>query len=183
MAYTNDMIENPVIGDKVQFLITSEDSKGEILKTKLWLKIGAKGTPEHVHPKQLETFEVISGTARIKLSGEDLILTAGQKIEIPKNAPHKFSNAGDDELIMIGELMPAMRTEFFIETMYAVAIKGKVNSEAIPTDFFQFMTILNEYYGEVFIVGIPIPIQKIVTKVVGGIGKVFGYKGFISCKG
>lgn len=181
MANTNDIIENPVIGDKVQFLITAEDSNGELLKTKLWLKIGAKGTPEHVHPKQLETFEVVTGTAAIKLYGEEHILTAGQKIEIPKNAPHKFSNAGNEELIMIGELMPAMRTEFFIETMYAVAIKGKVNADAVPTDFFQFMTILKEYYGEVFIVGIPIPVQKLMTKVVGGLGKLLGYKGFIPC--
>jgi len=41
------------------------------------------------------------------------------------------------------------------------------------------MTILNEYYGEQFIIGPPIPVQKFLAKLVGGFGKLLGYKGFV----
>jgi mannose-6-phosphate isomerase-like protein (cupin superfamily) len=180
MAKTNDIIENPVIGDKLQFLVTADDSKGTSLKIKLWNKIGAQGPPEHMHPKQTETFEIISGTAGIKLNGKEHILTAGQSITVPMNAPHKFRNAGDDELVMTAELKPALRTEYFLETLYSLAKKGKVNKDAVPKSFIHFMTILNEYYGESFIVGPPVPAQKLLSRVLGGLGKFLGYKGFMA---
>ncbi|MEO6583307.1 MAG: hypothetical protein ABIO05_03230 [Ferruginibacter sp.] len=41
------------------------------------------------------------------------------------------------------------------------------------------MTILNEYYGETFIVGPPVGVQKFMVKFLGGLGKLLGYKGFI----
>jgi mannose-6-phosphate isomerase-like protein (cupin superfamily) len=179
MAKTNDIIENPVIGDKLQFLVTAEDSKGELLKVKLWNKIGAQGPPEHIHPKQIEIFEVISGTAGIKLHGTEHILTAGQTVTVPMNAPHTFRNAGENELIMTAELKPALQTEYFLETMYSLAKKGKVNKDSVPNNFLHFMTILNEYYGESFIVGPPVPAQKILAKIAGGLGKFLGYKGFV----
>ena len=179
MAKTNDIIENPVIGDKLKFLVTADDSKGETLKVHLWNKVGAQGPPEHYHPKQTETFVVISGTAGIKCNGKEHTLTAGQTLTVPMNAPHKFWNAGNNELEMTAELKPALRTEFFLETMYSLAKKGKVNKNAIPKNFLHFMTILNEYYGEGFIVGPPVGAQKFMAKVLGGLGKLLGHKGFV----
>jgi hypothetical protein len=57
MAKTNQIIENPVMGDKLKFLITSEDSKGELLKVEVWLKSGAQGSPLHYHPMQSESLK------------------------------------------------------------------------------------------------------------------------------
>ncbi len=179
MAKTNDIIENPVMGDIVKFLVTAEDSNGKSLFVHVWNRVGAQGPPEHMHPKQIETFEVISGTAGFKLNGKEQILTSGQRIIVPMNTPHKFWNAGNNELEMTGELQPALRTEFFLETMYSLAQKGKVNKNAIPKSFLHFMSILNEYYGETFIVGLPIGIQKFMVKIFGRLGKLLGYKGFV----
>ncbi len=163
----------------MQFLITAEDSKGQILRVKVWTKIGAQGPPEHMHPKQTETFEIINGTAGFKLNGKEQILLAGQNITVPMNAPHKFRNAGDNELVMVVELKPALKTEFFLETFYSLAKDGKSDKNSVPNNFLHFMTILNEYYGEQFIIGPPIPVQKLLAKVVGGLGKLLGYKGFV----
>ena len=178
MAKTNDIIENPVSGTKIQFLITAEDSNGEMIRKKIWNKKGAQGPPEHMHPTQIETFEILSGTAAVKLYGKEQIFTAGQSFTVPENAPHTFHNAGQEELVMIVEVRPALRTEFFVESMYALAKQGKVNKKAVP-NFLQMMTLLNEYYGEGFLVGPPVLVQKILAKVVGGIGKLFGLKGYL----
>lgn len=179
MAKTNDFIENPVIGDKMQFLTTAEDSRGEALKFKVWFKTGAQGPPEHMHPVQTEVFEVISGTAEFTLNGKLKNLTAGQTIAVPPNAPHKFRNAGDSELVMAVELKPALKSEFFLETFYSLAKKGQTDKNSVPKNFLHWMTILNEYYGEQFIVGPPVGLQKMMAKVVGGFGKLMGYKGFV----
>ena len=82
------------------------------------------------------------------------------------------------ELVVIGELRPALKTEFFLETMYSLDAQGKTNKNGLPNPL-QFAAILNEYYGELFVVGQPIPAQKFVAKIVGGLAKRIGYKGYI----
>lgn len=179
MAQTNDIIENPVIGDKLKFLVTSADSNGELLKVHLWNKAGAQGPPEHLHPIQTETFTIVSGTVGFKCNGQEKILTAGQSITAQKNEMHKFWTIGDEPSEMTVELRPALRSEFFLETWYSLAEKGKVKKDSTPRSFLQFMTILDGYYGEAFVAGPPILIQKWMARIFGGLGKMMGFKGFI----
>jgi len=179
MAKTNDIIENPVIGDKLKFLVTASDSNGELLKVDLWNKAGAQGPPEHLHPKQTETFTIVSGTVGFKCNGQEKILTAGQSITAQKNEMHKFWTTGDTPSEITVELRPALRSEFFLETWYSLARKGKVKKDSTPRNFLQFMTILHGYYGETFVAGPPILLQKLMAKIFGGLGKILGYKGFI----
>lgn len=179
MAKTNDIIENSVTNENIRFLITSGDSKGELLKVEFKCKVGAQGPPEHIHPHQSETFEVFKGKAGILLNGKEQFLSAGQQVTVPANAPHRFWNAGDDELLMTAEFKPALRTEFFLESMFSLAKQGKVNKIGTPSNLFQFGAILNEHYGELFIIGPPVIAQKFLAKVIGGLGKLIGYKGFV----
>jgi quercetin dioxygenase-like cupin family protein len=179
MAKTNDIIVNPVIGDKLKFLVTSSDSNGELLKVHLWNKAGAQGPPEHFHPNQNETFTILSGTVGFKCNGQEKILTAGQSITAQKGEMHKFWSIGDKPSEMIVEIRPALRSEFFLETWYSLAKNGKVKKDSTPRNFLQFMTILNEYSGEGFVAGPPILLQKIMSSIFGGLGKILGYKGFI----
>ena len=182
MAKTNDIIENPVIGDKLKFLVTASDSNGELLKVYLWNKAGAQGPPEHLHPKQTETFTIVSGTVGFKCNGQEKILTGGQSITAQKNEMHKFWTIGDTPSEITVELRPALRSEFFLETWYSLAKKGKVKKDSTPRNFLQFMTILYGYYGETFVAGPPILLQKLMAKIFGGLGKMLGYKGFIPYK-
>lgn len=179
MAKTNDIIENPVTNEKIRFLATSDDSDGKFLKIEFTCKVGAQGPPEHIHPHQSETFEVINGKAGILMNGKEQFLTAGQQVTVPANAPHRFWNAGDNELLMNAEFRPALRTEYFLESVFSLAKQGKANKLGTPRNLFQFGAILNEYYGETFIIGPPIIAQKFLAKVIGGFGKLIGYKGLV----
>jgi quercetin dioxygenase-like cupin family protein len=178
MAKTNQVILNKTFGDKVKFLETAEDSKGELLKIELWIKPGGEGPPLHYHPIQSETFEVVKGELSLAYNGEKKVLRQGEKFTVEPNSAHKFSNDSSEELIANVELRPAMKTEFFIETMYALDVQGKTNEQGLP-NVLQFAAILNEYYGEFFIVGPPIPLQRFVAKVIGGFAKLISYKGYI----
>ena len=80
---------------------------------------------------------------------------------------------------MTAEFKPALRTEYFLESVFSIAEQGKANKTGTPGNIFQFGAILNEYYGETFIVGPPIIAQKFLAKVIGGFGKLIGYKGFV----
>ena len=178
MAKTNQVIENKTFGDKGKFLITSEDSKGELMRAELWVKAGGEGPPLHYHPIQSETFEVIKGELNLIVDGKEMVLKSGEKYTVPPNVAHKWWNAGKEELVAIGELRPALKTEFFLESMYSLDWQGKTNKQGLPSTL-QFAAILNECYGELFIVGPPIIAQKFMAKVVGRFAKLVGYKGYI----
>jgi mannose-6-phosphate isomerase-like protein (cupin superfamily) len=178
MAKKNQVIENKTFGDKVKFLITAEDSKGKLMRAELWVKPGGQGPPEPFHPVQSESFEVIKGELTLNCNGKEVVLRHGEKYIVPPNAAHKWSNAGKEELVIVGELRPALKTEFFLETMYSLDVQGKTNKKGLPNAL-QFAAILNECYGELFVVGQPIPAQKFMAKVVGGFAKFIGYKGYI----
>lgn len=178
MAKTNQVIENKTFGDKAKFLVTSEDSNGELMKAEVWVKPGGKGPPLHYHPVQSETFEVIKGELSLIADGEKMILKPGEKYTVPPNSAHKWWNAGKEELIIIGELRPALKTEFFLESMYALDWLRKTDKEGLPNTL-QFAAILNDCYGELFIVGPPVFAQKFMAKVIGRFAKLLGYKGHI----
>lgn len=179
MAKPNDLFENTHNGNKLQFLITSAESKGEVVKVKVWTPTGVPMPPEHIHPLQTDSMEIIQGQMRVKIDGHEQVLSAGEKIVVPKNTPHRTWVEGSTELIVIHELRPALNTEAFFETQMALAAQGKSNANGVPKNFLQFAAILNENYGELFVTTPPVPVQKFVAKVIGGLGKLLGYKGFV----
>lgn len=180
MALTDQIIENPVMGDRVKFLVTSADSGGKLLKVELWCKPGAKGSPRHYHPLQTETFEVIRGELGLEDEGKKRVLKAGERYTVLPGSPHRFYNAStSQDLLVEVDVQPALKTEFFFETMYSLAKEGKTNGESLPKNLLQFSALLHEYYGEMFAVGPPVLLQKIIAKGLGGFAKLLGYKGFI----
>ncbi|MFM7024245.1 MAG: cupin domain-containing protein [Flavobacteriales bacterium] len=180
MAKTNQTIINPIIGDKVKFLVTAEETKGEYLKAELWCSPGAKGTPLHYHPLQSESFTVIKGKLGLNDNGKEIILNTGDSYTVKPNSFHRFWNPSpDEEVVTCVELRPALKTEYCLETIYAIAQKGGGNKDGLPKNPLQFAALLHEYYGELFVVGPPIFMQKFMAKVVGKFAKILGYKGFI----
>ena len=83
------------------------------------------------------------------------------------------------ELILTSELRPALKSEYFIEIVIALASQGKTNAAGVPNNFIQFATILNQHYGELFVTNPPVPVQKHTARLIGGLGKLLGYKGYI----
>lgn len=179
MAKTNQVIENKTFGDKIKFLVTGEDSNGELLRAELLVKPSGEGPPLHYHPIQSETFNIIKGEMNLHCNGKDMVFRAGESFTIPPNMPHKFWNGSHAESIAILEFKPALKTEFFLETIYSLDVQGKTDKKTGLPGFLQFSALLHEYYGEVFLVAPPVPVQKILAKVVGGFSKLIGYKGFI----
>lgn len=178
MAKRNQIIESRTYGDKITFLVTAEDSNRELLRVELFVRPEGDGPPEHYHPLQSETFEVIKGQMDLIVDGEKLILKEGEKFTVPSNSLHKWWNSGKEELVATVELRPALKTEYFLETMYALDKLGKLNKKGLP-NFLQFAAILNEYYGELFVVGPPVFVQKGIAKVVGTFAKILGYRGYV----
>lgn len=130
MAHAGETIENPVTHDRVIFRLTAQDTKGTLLAFDDVLLVGYLSPPEHVHPRQEERFEVISGSLGVRAGGRDQVLSAGESVGVPPGTPHTIWNAGEGETHLLVEFRPALQTEAFFETMFALARDGKTDKRA-----------------------------------------------------
>ena len=72
--------------------------------------------PAHLHPKQDERFEVLEGTMRAVVDGEERVYTAGEAFEVPAGTPHQMAAEGPTRTRW--EVRPALRTAEFFERLY-----------------------------------------------------------------
>ena len=93
-------------GVELKHIITSERTDGEfsyhLVRIAPNKKIG-----NHIHEKQLETHEVISGTGVCVNDGVELSYEAGVISIFPIGVPHEVI-AGDDGLCLFAKFMPAL---------------------------------------------------------------------------
>src|SRR2546422_1953992 len=67
MARQGDALENSVTGERLVFRRTTADSGGAVLLFDYFLRAGGSVPLAHVHPRQEERFEIVSGRARIRV--------------------------------------------------------------------------------------------------------------------
>jgi len=72
--------------------------------------------PEHLHPNQAEHFEVLEGSMRAIVGGEERVYGRGEAIEVPAGTPHQM--AAEEPTRMRWEVRPALRTAEFFERLY-----------------------------------------------------------------
>jgi hypothetical protein len=72
--------------------------------------------PEHLHPRQAERFEILEGSMRAIVGGEERVFEAGESFEVPVGTPHQMAAEGPTR--MKWEVQPALRTAEFFERLY-----------------------------------------------------------------
>jgi mannose-6-phosphate isomerase-like protein (cupin superfamily) len=72
--------------------------------------------PTHLHPSQAESFEVLEGSMRTVIDGEERVYGPGEPFEVPVGTPHQM--AAPEPTKMRWEVRPALRTAEFFERLY-----------------------------------------------------------------
>jgi mannose-6-phosphate isomerase-like protein (cupin superfamily) len=173
MAHTGEMIDNPVTHDRVIFRVTAQDTKGEVLAFDDFLLAGYISPPEHVHPRQQEHFEVISGSLGVRIAGREQVLRAGESVAVSPGTPHTIWSAGEGETHLLVEFRPALQTEAFFETMFALARDGKTDRQGKP-GILQFASGASAY--GMYVTNPPIALQKVLFAVLGPLARVLRYQ-------
>ena len=76
---------------------------GDWMNTRLEVKPGAAGPPEHFHADFEERFTVKSGTLSVLVNGEKKTLKAGETLSIPAMTRHKPFNETNETVIVEGD--------------------------------------------------------------------------------
>src|ERR1044072_6968819 len=79
----------------------------------------AAAPPMPVHLIQTESMRVDSGRIGVEIAGQNPFYAGpGEVLTFDAGVEHRFWNAGDDELLLSGEVFPADNFEYFLTSVY-----------------------------------------------------------------
>lgn len=161
MAFKGKTITNSKTKQTLEFVTTSRDSKGRSLEMISSFEPYSKEPPPHYHPYQYEHFAVLEGELTIRLNGRLIILQEDEFIDIPRNTVHSMWNNSCKKTIVAWKIMPALKTEYFLETAIGLANENKTNEEGMP-DLLQVALLAGNYNKEFRLAKPPHLIQRII---------------------
>ncbi|MQA74657.1 MAG: cupin domain-containing protein [Solirubrobacterales bacterium] len=175
MINPGDTLENPVTKERLTFHRTSAQTDGESVLVETVVQPEGFVAAAHVHPHQTERFEVLSGTLGLRLGPEAVTAVAGRRLTIEPGVPHKFWNAGEDELRFLAEVRPALEFESLIETMFGLAADGKTNRKGMPNPV-RLAVVARAHFETVRLPFPPAFLQRFALAVGAPFGRALGYR-------
>ena len=100
-----------IVGDTYTVLVSGEDTAGRFCLIDMHVPPGG-GPGTHRHDFE-ETFAVLDGEVALTFRGEATVVRAGETVNIPANAPHRFRNQSDRPARMLCVCAPAGQDAFF----------------------------------------------------------------------
>lgn len=175
MTRAGKEIANPRTGQRMVFLETGEETDGRLLRIDTFNPPDAPIEPEHVHPFQESRIELVSGSLRVRIDGEEQNLGPGGSVVIPPKTPHFFWNDGNHEAHSIGEFRPALHIDLFFETFFSLARDGKLNEKGLPS-LLQLAVSVPEFGNEIRLTRPPWIVQKVIFGSLAPLARLRGYR-------
>jgi quercetin dioxygenase-like cupin family protein len=175
MIRTGDTIHNPVTGERVTFLATSADTDGEAVVIETVVQPDGCVAAAHVHPSQSERFAVKAGKLGLKVGGEKCTLGPGQWLTVEPGTSHRFWNDGDEPVVFVCEIRPALQFESLLETMFALAADGKTNRKGMP-NLLRLAVIADAHFDTVRLPFPPAWAQRAGLVVAAPLGRLLGFE-------
>src|SRR5215212_181952 len=101
---------------RLRLVQTGAETGGELLEMEASYSGEAGMPPEHLHPKQAERFEILKGSIRAIVDGEEHVYGKAESFNVPAGTPHQMAANGPTR--MRWEVRPALRTAEFFERLY-----------------------------------------------------------------
>jgi len=175
MIRTGDTTHNPVTGERITFLATSHDTDGEAIVIETAVQPHGFVAAAHVHPFQSERFAVAAGTLALKVGRRTVSLGPGDVVTVEAGTPHRFWNAGEDQVRFVCEVRPALEFASLIETMFALAADGKTNRKGMPNPL-RLAVIAKAHFDTVRLPFPPAWMQKVGLALGAPLGRLLGYQ-------
>ncbi len=157
-------------GESLTFTGLTQGPDGDRLEAEGIAGPGA-GPPMHVHYLQDEAIRVVSGRLGHQvLGGAPQVAGPGELVVWPAGTPHKWWNAGPDELRTSGWCSPPDNIEFFLGSLFASV---KENGGSRPSLFdAAFLTM--RYRTEFAMLEMPALLRRVVIPLVYVVGGMLG---------
>src|SRR3990170_36167 len=92
MLQAGDVLDLTPIGAVFRIKKTAAETGGRSFEMEWELAPQTGGTPIHIHPQALESYEVLHGELDIYVDGRWKTLSSGEKLAVAPGVPHTFRN-------------------------------------------------------------------------------------------
>ncbi len=159
-----------VEGEELTFVGVHHDERGP------WLEVRnrvspEKGPPMHVHHRQEEGLTVEQGRIGYQIEGEEPEYAGvGETVIFAPGTPHRFWNAGTEDLVCTGFIRPPENGEYFLTEIYDSTNRSG-NGRPDP---FDAAWLLHRYRSEFDMLVIPGFVKKVIFPLQRTIGRLTG---------
>ena len=121
LAQPDNLPHLGLVGDTYTITVTGEQTEGRFCVIDMHIPPGG-GPPPHRHDFE-ETFILLEGEMEATFRGQKSMVRAGETLNIPANAPHRFHNASALPVRTLCICSPAGQEKLFLEVGVPVATR------------------------------------------------------------
>ena len=166
---------NPGTGEEIEYLVTAEESNGELVRYR-WKSVAGARIPEHMHPHQEERFTSESGVPHFTLGGSERVGAPGETIVIPAGTWHAEWNPGSEDVTGVVELSPAMESKELHEMFAGMVNDGIANEQGVPRNPLQLGVTYWHFRNDIRVAKPPPWLQNLFLPPLAAIGRLAGLK-------
>jgi quercetin dioxygenase-like cupin family protein len=157
-------------------LRTGNETNGELFEVEFLVEPGDWTGPDHIHLRQEERFEIMSGGLRLRVADREELLTPGSTHVLPPSTSHNLRNDGPGEARFLLQLRPALRMEAYLRDLWRAANEGSKRRWGAPS-ILELAVIQREYPDEFFYLSRPpVRVQKVFLGALAVLGRARGYR-------
>lgn len=176
MANAGDIIDNPVTGERIRFVETAAQTGGKRLTIDLQLSSTAHNAASHLHDRQRERIRIERGELRIVVGdAEARTYRAGEECVLEAGVPHVWCNESGEPAQVTIEYEPALKTEEFFESFFALGRAGRTDPKGAPR-FLQLVLMAREY--DIYDGKLPLWLQKLLFAVFAPLSRALGHRAY-----
>jgi mannose-6-phosphate isomerase-like protein (cupin superfamily) len=121
------------------------ESVGKSVEMEFVLPPGSLPPPPHLHPEQVESYEVLEGSFEVMVDGEWRTLGPGERASVPQTTAHTFRNRSGAVVRVRNWHEPAMRFEDYIERNHSLLRGAGIKSKRDPRLFVYLSMAMMEF--------------------------------------
>lgn len=169
MVRAGDAIENPVSGERITFVRTSEQTGGALAEMDLELSPAAFLAAEHIHRSQEEKFEVVEGRILLRCAGVETVSGPGESVVVPPGSPHSWAPYGGAGARVRLTFTPGAGIEQFFDDFFRLARERRMNAKGMPPLTTSARLGLAH---DLYLAGPPVPLQRAAFRVLVGVSRL-----------
>ena len=148
MLKPGDVLDYGPLGMRFEIKKTAESTGGESLEIEWEMAPRSGGTPVHIHPHAIETYEVLEGKFDVYLNGAWKTLSRGERVVAEKGVPHTFRNSTDASTRIYNTHQPAMRFGEYFEGLHRLVDRGVIQSDKMTPKAILHLALLMTSHGD-----------------------------------
>jgi quercetin dioxygenase-like cupin family protein len=132
-------------GSVYEITVAAADTGGERTEMVSTLPSGNIGPPPHVHPSQVNDFEVLEGTVEFLVDGRWQTFSAGETATIPPGTLHTFRNRSGATARLRDVHRPALNFEDYLAHIHRLMRARGITRRSDPRIVIYLSMLMSEY--------------------------------------